>query len=268
MWVRVGCEFEHRADQPTPSLWQIRARPDGIQQVVEEEWSAPTSARWYLDAYGNLCDRLMLPEGNSVLRYDAIARVPAEHDAVNLSAKVDRIEDLPDEAFLYLLPSRYCWPEHLRDAAWDLFGGTEPGWERVQAVSDWVHDHITFSPGKTSSTTTALDVFESGAGVCRDFTQLGITFCRALNIPARYVGGYLPDIEVDPLDAPMDFCSWLEVWLEGSWWTLDPRNNAPRIGRVVVARGRDALDAAMVTTWGNVELLRMTVWADEATDIG
>jgi transglutaminase-like putative cysteine protease len=262
MWIRVGCEFEYRTAAATPSLWQVRARPDGIHRVLEEEWTAPTRAHWYLDAFGNVCDRLVLPEGLSVLRYDALAEVPNEVDASDPSAAVSNIEDLPDEAFLYLLPSRYCWPEVLRDQAWELFGETEPGWERVQAVSTWVHENIAYSAEASTVATTAMDAFESRRGVCRDFTQLGITFCRALNIPARYVAGYLPDIGVEPPDLPMDFCSWFEVWLGEQWWTFDPRNNEPRIGRVVVARGRDALDAAMATTWGEAELLRMSVWAD------
>ncbi|MCU1491164.1 MAG: transglutaminase domain protein [Acidimicrobiaceae bacterium] len=267
MWIRVGCEFEFRTAAPNPSLWQIRARQDGAHRVLEEEWSAPSEASWYLDAYGNVCDRLMLPEGLSSLRYDALAEVPDEPDPTDPSATISRIEDLPDDAFLYLLPSRYCLPELLRDDAWELFGSTKPNWERVDAVSDWIHENVTYLGGTSTPSTTALDVFQSREGVCRDFTQLGISFCRALNIPARYVAGYLPDIAVEPPQIPMDFCSWFEAWLDGRWWTFDPRNNEPRIGRVVIARGRDALDAAMVTTWGAVELLQMTVWADEATNV-
>jgi transglutaminase-like putative cysteine protease len=262
MWIRVGCEFEYRTAAPTPSLWQVRARPDGSHRVLEEEWTAPTRASWYLDAFGNVCDRLVLPGGESILRYDALAEVSSAPDAADPRAAVARIEDLPDEAFLYLLPSRYCWPEMLRDTAWELFGGTEPGWERVQAVSSWVHDNIAYAAGASTAATTALDAFAARQGVCRDFTQVGVTLCRALNIPARYVAGYLPDIGVTAPDIPMDFCSWFEAWLGGQWWTFDPRNNAPRIGRVVVARGRDALDAAMATTWGAAELVRMSVWAD------
>jgi transglutaminase-like putative cysteine protease len=262
MWIRVGCEFEYRTEADTPSLWQVRARQDGIQRVLEEEWSAPARASWYLDAYGNVCDRLLLPAGESILRYDALAEVPATPDATDRSAAVSSIEDLPDEAFLYLLPSRYCWPEVMRETAWELFGETVPTWERVEAVSHWVHDNIAYSSGVSTAATTALDAFEARAGVCRDLTQLAITLCRALNIPARYVAGYLPEIGVDQPASPMDFCSWFEAWIGGQWWTFDPRNNEPRIGRVVVARGRDALDAAMATTWGEAELVRMNVWAD------
>ena len=167
---------------------------------------------------------------------------------------------------MYLLPSRFCWPEVLHDQAWELFGSVDPGWSRVQAVCDWIYGHIRYEMGASTAVTTAVDVWESRTGVCRDLTQLGITLCRALNVPARYIGGYLPDIAVARPDLPMDFCSWFEAWLDGRWWTFDPRNNEPRIGRVVIARGRDALDAAMVTTWGAAELQTMSVWADEAAD--
>jgi transglutaminase-like putative cysteine protease len=264
--VRVGCQFEYVAPESTPSLWQIRPRPDGAHQVVTETWEPPAPARVYVDAYGNSCDRLTLPAGRSALRYDATVEVVGAADEVPAGADATAIEELPDEAFLYLLPSRFCWPDVLHDPAWDLFSGFAAGWDRVQAVSDWVHENIAYQVDTSNAMTTAYDVWESRIGVCRDFTQLGITLCRALNVPARYVAGYLPDIEVEALDLPMDFASWFEVWLDGGWWTVDPRNNEPRIGRVVIARGRDALDAAMVTTWGAAQLEVMTVWADEVGD--
>jgi len=261
--VKIGCHFEHDAAGPTPSLWQVRPRTDGPHRLVSEAWVPPSSASTYVDAHGNLCDRLSLPAGLSTLRYDAIAEVPDTLDEADGCAAQTAIEDLPDEAFAYLLPSRFCWPDVLYDQAWGLFGDVAPGWARAQAVSDWVHANITYEVGASTPLTTAHDVWQTRTGVCRDLTQLGITLCRALNIPARYVAGYLPDIGVDPPDLPMDFCSWYEVWLGGRWWTFDPRNNVPRIGRVVIARGRDALDAAMVTIWGLAELTVMTVWADE-----
>jgi transglutaminase-like putative cysteine protease len=264
--VRIGCQFEYQTTQSTPSLWQVRPRPDSDHRIVAETWEPPAPARIYVDAYGNPCDRLTLPPGRSVLRYDATVEVPSTFDEADKGAAQAAIEDLPDEAFVYMLPSRFCWPEVLHDQAWDLFGSTEPGWPRVQAVCDWVHDHIRYEVGASNALTTAYDVWESRIGVCRDLTQLGMTLCRSLNVPARYVAGYLPDIGVTPPDLPMDFCSWFEAWLDGRWWTLDPRNNEPRIGRVVIARGRDALDAAMVTTWGPAELTAMTVWADEANN--
>ena len=263
MLVRIGCQFEYAAPGRTPSLWQVRPRSDGHQRIVTEIWEPPASDRVYFDAYGNACDRLTLPPGRSVLRYDATVVVPPTFDDADKGATEISIEDLPDEAFIYLLPSRFCWPDVLHDSAWELFDSAEPGWSRVQAVCDWLHDHVRYEPGVSTAVTTAYDVWEARSGVCRDITHLGITLCRSLNIPARYVAGYLPDIAVEPPDLPMDFCSWFEVWLEGRWWTFDPRNNEPRIGRVVIARGRDALDTAMVTTWGGAQLLSMTVWADE-----
>jgi len=261
--VRVGCQFDYQVSEPTPSLWQVRPRPDGDHCIVSETWEPPAASRVYLDVYGNACDRLTLPPGRPFVRYDATLDVPCKPDEVDKAAAQVAIEDLPDEAFVYLLPSRFCWPDVLYDPAWELFGSVAPGWSRVQAVCDWVHDQISYQVGASTAVTTAYDVWESRTGVCRDLTQLAITLCRALNVPARYVAGYLPDIGVTAPDLPMDFCSWLEVWLGGRWWTFDPRNNEPRIGRVVIARGRDALDAAMVTTWGAAELQMLTVWADE-----
>ena len=264
MLVRVGCQFEYVATDPTPSLWQVRPHPDSDHRIVAETWAPPAPAGTYLDTYGNVCDRLTLPAGSSVLRYDATVDVPPTFDEVDPYAVEAAIDTLPSEAFVYLLPSRFCWPDVLHDASWDLFDSVKPGWARVQAVCDWIHENIRYEVGASTAVTTANDVWESRTGVCRDFTQLGVTMCRALNVPARYVAGYLPDIAVTPPDLPMDFCSWFEAWLDNRWWTFDPRNNEPRVGRVVIARGRDALDGAMVTTWGGAQLAAMTVWADEA----
>ncbi len=266
MLVRVGCRFAYEAPESTPSLWQVRPRPDGDHRIVGERWDPAAPAQTYVDNYGNVCDRLSLPAGRSVLRYDATVEVSSSFDDADKAGSRAAIEDLPNEAFVYLLSSRFCWPDVLHDPAWELFGSVEPGWSRVQAVCDWVHDHIRYEVGSSTALTTAHDAWQARAGVCRDLTQLGITLCRALNVPARYVAGYLPDIAVNPPDLAMDFCSWFEAWLDGRWWTFDPRNNEPRIGRVVIARGRDAIDAAMVTTWGAAELRAMEVWADEAGD--
>ena len=268
MLVRVGCQFEFEAPEMTPSLWQVRPHPDGEHRIVSQIWEPPAPTRTYLDAYGNVCDRVTLRPGRSVMRYDATVEVSRNPDEVNEGAVAVALDDLPDEAFAYLLPSRFCWPDMLHDPAWELFEPVEPGWPRVQAVCDWVHDHVRYEVGASTAVTTAYDVWESRTGVCRDLTQLGITLCRALNVPARYISGYLPDIAVIPPDLPMDFCSWFEAWLDGRWWTFDPRNNERRSGRVVIARGRDALDAAMVTTWGAAELKLMNVWADEVADAG
>jgi transglutaminase-like putative cysteine protease len=266
MLVSVGCQFEFETAEVTPSLWQIRPHREGEHRIVAETWEPPGPTRTYFDGYDNTCDRVNLPSGRSVMRYDATVEVASIPDETDEGAKAVPLEDLPDEAFVHLLPSRFCWPDTLYDSAWELFAPVEPGWSRVQAVCDWVHGEIQYEVGTSTAITTAYDVWQSRRGVCRDFTHLGITLCRALNVPTRYVAGYLPDIAVAPPDLPMDFCSWFEAWLDGRWWTFDPRNNERRVGRVVIARGRDALDAAMVTTWGDAELKLMEVWADEVVD--
>jgi transglutaminase-like putative cysteine protease len=219
----------------------------------------------YYDHYGNLCQRILLPVGEHILYYDALVKVTDTWDEVAFDAPQTPVEDLPDDVLLYTLPSRFCLSDVLSDTAWQLFGNTQPGWQRVQAVCDWVHTNIRFQYGTSTPLTTAVDVYEQRVGVCRDFTHLAVTFCRALNIPTRYVFGYLPDIGVPISEAPMDFCAWMEVYLDGRWWTFDPRNNTPRVGRVLIGRGRDALDVAMVTSYGSPTLKQMTVWADEVT---
>ncbi len=265
MHIRVGCEFRYEATWPTPTVMQVQSHPDGAHQVLHEEWQTTPDLPMnvYRDIYGNLCQRLMLVPGENVLRYDATVAVTDGYDEINTDAVQMPVEELPGEVLLYTLPSRFCLSDLLSDAAWQLFGQTKPGWERVQTISDWVHNNIRFQYGTSTQITTALDVYEQRVGVCRDFTHLAITFCRALNIPTRYVFGYIPDIGVPPPDEPMDFCAWMEVYLSGRWWTFDPRNNTPRMGRVLIGRGRDALDVAMVTTYGGPTLREMIVWADE-----
>jgi transglutaminase-like putative cysteine protease len=267
MYIRVGCEFDYEATWPTPTVLLVQSHPDGLHTVVREEWQITPSLTLhaYRDIYNNLCQRLVLGQGLHQLRYDAIVKVADSWDDMAPDAQQLPVEDLPDEVLLYTLPSRFCLSDVLANTAWQLFGNTEPGWARVQAICDWVHNNIRFQYGTSDPRTTALDVYEQKVGVCRDFTHLAVTFCRALNIPTRYVFGYIPDIGVPPVDAPMDFCAWMEVYLSNRWWTFDPRNNTPRIGRVLIGRGRDALDVAMVTTYGAPILKQMTVWADEAT---
>jgi transglutaminase-like putative cysteine protease len=172
-------------------------------------------------------------------------------------------EELPDDLLLYTLPSRYCLPDVLGQEAWDRFGSVAPGYGRVQAICDHVHDHLRFAYGSSNAWTTAADVHQSGYGVCRDFTHLAVSFCRALNIPTRYVFGYLPVIEAEDPGVPMDFAAWMEVWLGDRWWTFDPRNNHRRKGRVLIGRGRDAADVAMLTTFGAPVLESMTVVSEE-----
>jgi transglutaminase-like putative cysteine protease len=213
-----------------------------------------------------MCRRVTLPAGTFRVAYDAMVSTSDDLDPFAPEAPEVPIAELPDDALLYTMPSRYCLSDELFYAAQDLFGSLPRGWSRVQAVCDWVHEHIEFGYGSSIASTTAKDVYESRKGVCRDFAHLAITFCRALNIPARYAFGYLPDIDVPPPYAEMDFCAWTEVFLAGRWWMFDPRNNVRRRGRVTIARGRDALDVAMVTTFGAVDLNNMTVRADRVGD--
>ena len=263
--LRVGCEFEHSAEVDTPAVFQVEPYEGGLAGVVRREWiSTPVvPLRSYLDVYGNACRRITLPSGVSTLRYAAVVTVPDATEAVDLDAAETPVADLPDATLLYTTPSRYVSSDVLGDEAWELFGALKPGYRRVQAICDFVHSTLRFAYGSSTALTTAAEVRTAGVGVCRDFTHLAIAYCRALNLPARYVFGYLPDLDVDPVPDPMDFAAWMEVFLDGSWWTFDPRNNQPRKGRVLIGRGRDALDVAMVTTYGRPRLDRMDVWAEE-----
>lgn len=265
MFIRVGCEFDYEATWPTPTVVLVQPHPDEAYKIVRQEWLTPPLAMHaYRDLYGNLCQRLVLPPGEPVLHYDAVVEVADTWDEISPNEPQLPVEELPDDVLLYTLPSRFCLSDALSDTAWQLFGQITPGWARVQAICDWVHANIRFQYGTSNSLTSALDIYEQKVGVCRDLTHLAVTFCRALNIPTRYVFGYLPDIGVPVPDAPMDFCAWMEVYLGNRWWTFDPRNNTPRVGRVLIGRGRDALDVAMITTYGSPNLKQMTVWADEA----
>lgn len=263
MHLQVGCEFVYNAEVPTHAVIQVEPRLDGEVRALDERWvNVPLLAMSrYLDVYGNMCRRATIAAGVVSLHYEALLEVPDSADAEHLEAAEMPPADLPDDVLVYTLPSRFCPSQELADDAWSLFGSSPPGWRRVQMISDWVHSEIEFRQVDTSPLVTAVDVFNSRGGVCRDLAHLGVTFCRALNIPARYVFGYLPDIDV-PV-TPADFCAWMEVFLDGSWWTFDPRNNQRRIGRALVGRGRDALDVAMISTYGGPELTSMAVWASE-----
>lgn len=264
--LRVGCEFVHDLAEPVHAVLQVEPRLDGEFQLVDERWVKDPAmpSRRYLDSYGNLCRRLTIPQGRSTLRYDARVEVTDDVDPVAPEAVEHPPAELPAEVLAFTLPSRFCPSDELGDVAWELFGDVAPGWGRVQRICDWVHAELSFGYGSSGPTTTAADVYASRKGVCRDFAQLAVTFCRALNIPARYTFGYLPDIGVPLPHTTMDFCAWMEVFLSGRWWTFDPRNNTPRVGRVLIGRGRDALDVAMLTSYGAAPLESMVVWAEEA----
>ena len=268
MNLRVGCEFSYDVSATTPATVQVRPRFDARHRLVRESWVTRPVAPLdeFEDIYGNSIRRLRMEPGSLVIRYDAVVAVPDAWDEVGTGAPEIDIEELPGQLLHYTLPSRYCPSYELMDTAWDLFGSTPRGWQRVQAITDWVHENITFQYGASHALTTAADVLAARRGVCRDFAQLGVTFMRAMNIPARYVFGYIPDIgagiEVSP--DPMDFCAWSEAWLGDRWWTVDPRNNRLRTGRVMIGVGRDALDTAMMTTYGPAQFKELTVWADRA----
>ncbi|MDQ2857670.1 MAG: transglutaminase family protein [Candidatus Eremiobacteraeota bacterium] len=263
--ARVGARFSLRSPQATAAVFIIRPDPGG-SELLSERWQTAPQLPYhdYTDGHGNRCRRLTLPPGRLELEYEALVDARAEPDETDWDASEYPAAGLPDDALVYALPSRYCPSDLMFARAQELFGNVPPGWGRVQAICDWVHSHVEFGYGTSTPATTALDVLDAGRGVCRDFAHLAVAFCRALNIPARYAFGYLPDIDVPPPFAPMDFCAWFEAYLGGRWWIFDPRNNRRRRGRVTIARGRDALDVAMLTTFGTSELEAMTVVADEA----
>ncbi|MDY7100822.1 MAG: transglutaminase family protein [Actinomycetota bacterium] len=268
MLIHVGCEFVQVTSGPTHAVLQVEPRADAPLHVVEAMWDerTPIASSVYTDGFGNSCRRITLPEGRSTIRYDARVETPDEPDAADDGAIEIPPELLPHDVLRYTLPSRYCPSDEMEQVATDLFGDGRHGWARVRAVSDWVHENVTFGYGTSTPTTDALDVFHSREGVCRDFTHLAITLLRALGVPARYAFGYLPEIDVEPTGLPPDFAAWMEVYVGDQWWTFDPRNGGRRKGRVLIGRGLDALDVAMVSAFGRADLESMTVWADLETD--
>ncbi len=264
--VTIGCEFVHQSRFDVSSIFQVEPVADQAAEVVASSWSfsPDVTSRTYSDLYGNPCRRLTISAGRSVITYNATVIVPdavedADEDAPELAP-----EDLPDDVLIFTLPSRYALPDVLGSEAWSRFGSLKPGYTRVQAICDYVNHHLQFQYGVSGSRTTAADVHASGYGVCRDFAHLAVSLCRALNIPTRYVFGYLPEIEVESKPGPMDFAAWMEVYLGDRWYTFDPRNNERRKGRVLIGRGRDAGDVAMATTFGSPYLESMVGIADEA----
>ena len=219
----------------------------------------------YVDSFGNRCTRLVAPAGELQLRASTLIQDSGLPDAVGTSAVEHPVAELPTETLQFLLASRYCEVDLLSPIAHDLFGGIEPGWPRVQAICGWVNWKVEFGYPFARPTKTALDVYTERRGVCRDFQHLAITFCRAMNIPARYATGYLGDIGIYVPPAPMDFSAWFEVYLGNRWWTLDARHNQPRIGRVLMATGRDASDVALTTAFGSATLKKFFVVSDEVT---
>ncbi|SFV27004.1 transglutaminase-like domain-containing protein [Hyphomicrobium facile] len=268
MKLRVGYELNYMFPQPTPAILMLNihytrvsdlAMPDNI--IV----SPPVAISGYRDGFGNWCSRIVAPAGRVRISTDAIVSDSGLPDPVMADAWQVPVEELPEEALVFLLASRFCDSDRLLDLAWSLFGHATPGWGRVQAICDFVHNHIAFGYEHARVTRTASEAYEERRGVCRDYAHLAVAFCRALNIPARYCTGYLGDVGTPPPYPPGDFAAWFEVYLGNHWYTFDPRNNVPRIGRVLVARGRDAADVAMTTTFGPNTLEGFRVWTDEIT---
>ena len=262
--VQIGCDFTYTAEIETSTVFQVAPLGDGITDEVFS-FRPSLDSHEYRDLYGNRCVRVVLPTGPSTFSYRALVDVPDETEDFDESAVEIPPQELPDDVLVYTMPSRYCLPDMLGNEAWWRFADTPPGYQRVQAICDHVNSHLQFAYGSSYPTSTAADVNASGFGVCRDFTHLAISFCRALNIPARYVFGYLPFMDVPDDGTPNDFAAWMEVWLGDRWWTFDPRNNQRRKGRILIGRGRDASDVAMVTTFGGPFLENMTVIAQELT---
>jgi len=265
--VQVGCTFVHETPSPVHAVLQVEPHPDDGNRLLSSTWELPGGVEGveYLDMYRNRCRRITLPAGLSELRYQAVVETRGGPDPVAEGLGFTPAADLPSETLLYTLPSRFCPSDEMGSLAFELFSDIAPGWPQVTAVSAWVNSHLTFRYGSSTPFTTARDAYESREGVCRDFTHLMVTFARALGFPTRYAFGYLPDIDIVPDHAAMDFAAWCEVYLGGRWWTVDARNHGVRrTGRIPIGRGRDALDVAMITAFGRAPLRSMVVVADEA----
>jgi transglutaminase-like putative cysteine protease len=264
--LSIGYALSYQSVQPTPMILNLNvhhARAGDLirgDNLTTQPW---VPLAYYHDGFGNRCTRLVAPAGPIRISGDAVIHDSGHPDPVVPNAQQISVDQLPDDVLVYLLQSRYCDTEKLSNIAWSLFGNTAPGWARVQAVCDFVHGHLTFGYQFARATRTAFEAYEERKGVCRDFAHLTIALCRCLNIPARYCTGYLGDIGVPPVDAPMDFSGWCEVFLGGSWYTFDARHNVPRIGRVLIARGRDAADVAISMTFGPCTLESFQVWTKE-----
>jgi transglutaminase-like putative cysteine protease len=264
--IHAGFDISYDCLQDVPMLLLISVHPSRAADLLTPgiiTFSPGVPVHVYRDSFGNDCTRVWAPPGRLTIstRFDiADSGLP---DEVNTGAGQVPVHDLPDDTMVYLLGSRYCETDRLSDVAWSMFGGVTPGWARVQAICDFVHNHIRFDYQQARSTRTAHEAYQEGVGVCRDFAHLAVTFCRCMNIPARYCTGYLGDIGVPRMDAPGDFSAWFEVYLDGHWYTFDARHNIPRIGRILMARGRDATDVAISNNFGRAPLAEFFVVTDE-----
>jgi transglutaminase-like putative cysteine protease len=267
--LQVGFELRYDCPQPVPMILLVnmhfsRAGDIVVADRLTTDPVIPVTA--YRDAFGNWCSRLIAPRGSLLLTANGVVRDTGQFEQAVPSAAQHSVEELPEETLVFLLGSRYCDTDLLSETAWQLFQSTPPGWPRVQAICDYVHERIAFDYQNARSTRTAAQAYEERTGVCRDYAHLAITFCRCMNIPARYCTGYLSDIGTPPPWGIGDFAAWFEVYLGGRWHMFDARNNVPRIGRVLMARGRDASDVAIATTFGPNTLASFKVWTDEVQE--
>lgn len=272
MLIRAGFDIRFETEQAVPMLALLSVRPErqGDLRTPETLVTDPhVDVRRFIDSFGNVCSRFIVPQGGIRLTSDFVIEDSGVPDPVVPEAPQTPVPDLPDDVLPFLLSSRYCEVSLLADEAWKIAGNVRGGWARVQALVDAAHDRLQFDYQKASSQRTARSAFDERCGVCRDFAHLAITLCRGINIPARYCTGYLGDIGIDPFDDPMDFSAWFEVYLGGQWYTFDARHNRPRIARIVIARGRDATDTAITTSFGNAVLRKFDVHSDEvaSTDL-
>lgn len=264
--IAVGFDMVFEVNDPTPMMLTVSVHPSRERDLVEPEVLQtdpviPVST--YIDGFGNRCTRLVAPGGSLRLHSHAVLHDSGEFDRLIPTVGQTPVGDLPDETLVYLLGSRYCETDRLSDEAWKRFGNIAPGSARLMAIVEFVHKHIEFGYHHADSTLTAHGAYESCAGVCRDFTHLAVTLCRCMNIPARYCTGYLTDIGMPPPYAPMDFAAWFEAYLDGQWYTCDPRNYVPRAGRILMARGRDATDVAISNSFGPSRLSSFSVIAEQ-----
>jgi transglutaminase-like putative cysteine protease len=265
MRIHTGFEMTWDCPEPVPMLLTLSVHASRRDDLETPEWlrtDPNLEVRQYIDGFGNLCSRILAPAGRCVISSDFIIRDSGLADEIAPDAIQIAAHNLPDDTLVYLLGSRYCETDRLSDIAWSLFGSTPLGWPRVQAITQWVHDHITFGYEHARPTKSAYDAYVEGAGVCRDYAHLAIALCRCMNIPARYCTGYLGDIGV-PVVGVMDFSAWFEAYLGGRWYAFDARNNQPRIGRVLIGRGRDATDVAISNTFGRAYLADFRVISEE-----
>jgi transglutaminase-like putative cysteine protease len=270
MLIAVGYELDYLLPQPTPMILALSIHYSRVSDLVRPDHMVTHPAvpvRAYRDGFGNWCSRLVAPAGEFRISSQAVIHDSGLTEAPVPDAEQHAVDALPEETLVFLLNSRYCETDRLLESAWNLFAHTPPGWARVQTICDFVHQHITFGYEFASPHKTAWEVFVDRRGVCRDYAHLAIALCRAMNIPARYCTGYLGDFGVPPPHGTMDFAGWFEAFLGGQWHTFDARNNVPRIGRVLLARGRDAADVAISTTFGPNTLRRFVVRTDEAAPL-